>query len=67
MQININKIKELMIDNCFNVNDIAFKSGLSVPYVNKILRGNCKSTKALGKFAKALNCKASDIIIFEEG
>lgn len=62
LQISQNKVQLLMAEKCMNPYDLCSAAGISYASYRRIMRaGGCKIA-TLGKIAKALDCKVTEII-----
>lgn len=62
LKISQNKVQLLMAEKCMNPYDLCSSAGISYPSYRRIMReGGCKIA-TLGKIAKALECKVTEII-----
>ncbi|NBJ03088.1 hypothetical protein D3Z62_24130 [Lachnospiraceae bacterium] len=62
LKISQNKVQLLMAGKCMNPYDLCGSSGISYASYRRIMReGGCKIA-TLGKIAKALECKVTEII-----
>ena len=63
MEVNKNKLKEAMLDKCFNISGLRRASGLSQSTISRMLKGgNMVNIATIGKVAKALGVPAKDLI-----
>ena len=63
MEVNKNKLKEAMLDKCFNISGLRRASGLSQSTISRMLKGGSMANMAtIGKVAKALGVPAKDLI-----
>ena len=66
MILNKNKLELAMADNCMNYTELAQKAELSRMTIQKLLYTNrAPRPTTIGKLAKALNVKTSDIVDME--
>lgn len=66
MILSKNKLELAMADNCMNYTELAQKAELSRMTIQKLLYTNrTPRPTTIGKLAKALNVKTSDIIDME--
>lgn len=62
LTISPNKVQLLMAEKCMNPYDFCSSAGISYASYRRIMReGGCKIA-TLGKIAKALECKVTEII-----
>lgn len=62
LKISQNKVQLLMAEKCMNPYDLCSSAGISYASYRRIMReGGCKIA-TLGKIAKALECKVTEII-----
>ena len=63
MEVNKIKLKEAMLDKCFNIAGLRRASGLSRTAITRMLKGGSRVNMAtIGKVAKALGVPAKDLI-----
>ena len=63
MEVNKNKLKEAMLDKCFNISGLWRASGVSQTTINRMLKGGSMANMAtIGKVAKASGVPAQDLI-----
>ena len=63
LQVSQDKVQLRMAENCMNPYDLCSKAGISYASYRRIMKqGNCKIA-TLGKLAKALECKVTEILI----
>ena len=63
MEVNKNKLKEAMLDKCFNISGLRRASGLSQSTISRMLKGgNMVNMATIGKVAKALGVPAKELI-----
>lgn len=62
LQISQDKVQLLMAEQCMNPYDLCSAAGISYASYRRIMvAGGCKIA-TLGKIAKALNCKVTEIL-----
>lgn len=62
LKVSQDKVQLRMAELCMNPYDLCSKAGISYASYRRIMRaGGCKIA-TLGKFAKALDCKVTEII-----
>lgn len=67
MNLDIRKTQLLMLDRCWSMADLTRAAGLANTTLYKIIHGeNNASTRTIGKIAKALDVKPSQIIKEDE-
>ena len=62
LQISQNKVHILMAEQCMNPYDLCSAAGISYATYRRIMMSSDCKIATLGKIAKALNCKVTEIL-----